>query len=91
MSLTIHAIKCPKCEDIIFSRAGHDFHNCSCGTTAIDGGFDYQRIALEPPFNFSELEHIVLELDISKNVLYDDWNRRKNKYGIIKKGDPLWK
>ncbi len=37
-------IQCPKCKTIIFSLHRHDFQWCSCGATALDGGFDYQRV-----------------------------------------------
>jgi len=91
MSITIQAVKCPKCEDIIFSRAGHDYHSCSCGTLSVDGGFEYMKLSLAPPFNFSEITELTLELNLSKRDLYDDWNKSFDKHGVIKKGSPLWK
>ena len=42
--MKITAIKCKKCGDIIYSRCLHDYHSCSCGSCAIDGGFDYVRL-----------------------------------------------
>lgn len=40
----IHAIKCKKCGEIIYSTSRHDFKWCSCHTVAIDGGYDYCRV-----------------------------------------------
>lgn len=37
-------IKCPSCEDEIYSNSRHDFVSCSCGEVFIDGGFDYIRV-----------------------------------------------
>ena len=83
--MKINAIKCLKCGDIIYSRSRHDFHWCSCESCAIDGGFDYIRITgnLE---NWENAEIQILENksdDEVKKILYNDWNERKNKYGVI--------
>lgn len=37
-------VECPVCHDVIASFHRHDFHYCSCGGTAIDGGLDYVRL-----------------------------------------------
>jgi len=76
----IQAIKCPTCKDVIFSRARHDFHYCTCGAMFVDGGFDYLRYGGEA---FDNVEFINLELDETKKELYDDWNKGINKFGII--------
>ena len=34
-----YGIKCPECKDVIFSRAKHDLHYCTCGKVFVDGGF----------------------------------------------------
>lgn len=36
-------IKCPKCEERLFSKHRHDYHHCKCGYSSIDGGKDYLR------------------------------------------------
>ena len=83
--LKVKAIKCPKCEDVIYSRARHDFHYCNCGAIFVDGGFDYLRYG-EGSNNesFDKIENINLELDVTKEKLFDDWNKGINKFGIIK-------
>ena len=82
--MKITAFRCPKCKDIVFSRARHDYRNCSCGEIAVDGGFDYCKLAFitEPP------KPVELEIDVTKKELYDDWNfiNKKDKYGLLKKG-----
>lgn len=80
--MKVNAIKCPKCGEIIYSRAHHDFHWCHCNTVYIDGGFDYTRIGFapdtEPPKVFQ------FEVNATKKDLYNDWNERKNKFGWSK-------
>lgn len=78
---TVHAIKCLKCGDTIYSRAVHDFHYCSCEKCAIDGGFDYLRI-LGDPENY---ESVDIEVNATRKELYADWATGKDKFGTIKK------
>jgi len=77
----VTAIKCPKCGDVIFSRARHDCHSCSCGTISIDGGFDYTRVlfspGIEPPKPFN------LEVEQTREEIYLDWNLSIDKFGVI--------
>ena len=78
--IKVKAAKCPTCKDLIFSRARHDYHSCSCNEIAIDGGFDYIRMA----FKDIMPEIIEIEINATKKQLYDDWNLRENKFGTIK-------
>jgi len=80
VKLKIQAIKCKKCEDIIFSRADHDFHHCSCRNIFVDGGFSYLRCGAK---DLNDIENIKIELDVTKKELYDDWNKGINKFGVI--------
>lgn len=82
--MKVAAIKCPNCKDIIFSRAHYDYHSCTCGETSIDGGFDYCRIAAK---DVSKIKAFQLEVNATKKELYNDWNLRKNKYGVIHEVD----
>jgi hypothetical protein len=77
--MKIQTIKCPSCNDTIYSRARHDFRRCSCGEVAIDGGFDYIKISFKDKFP----ERSEIELDITKEDLYDDWNLSIDKYGLM--------
>lgn len=38
MEIKVSAIKCLACGDIVYSRANHDFHRCTCGLVFVDGG-----------------------------------------------------
>ncbi len=78
--ITVSAIRCAKCGDIIFSRAVHDFHWCSCNTIAIDGGFDYTKINGDQKYF---LDMFTIKIDALKIDLYNDWNYNENKYGRI--------
>lgn len=55
-------------------------HFCSCGAIAIDGGFDYMRIL----GNAEDMESVTVKIDVTKDKLYQDWNFRKDKFGLIK-------
>lgn len=72
----------PKCKDIIFSRTRHDFHSCSCGNISIDGGFDYFRCLIASDIK-QPVPSFKLKVNQSRQQLYDDWNLRIDKYGII--------
>ena len=77
--MKITALVCPKCKDTIFSRTRHDMRFCSCGTVAIDGGFDYCKVSGKPPLEFKELD-----LDVTERELYDDYNTGADIFGLIK-------
>ena len=76
----VNAIKCLKCGDTIYSRAGHDFRQCSCGECFIDGGFEYVRIGGDEK-NWKSKK---INVNATKKELYDDWNTRTDKFGKIK-------
>lgn len=61
----VTALKCLKCEDIIWSRHVHDFRTCSCGASSIDGGRYYSRVLGDP--QDYELCTIDVKKDNSKN------------------------
>jgi hypothetical protein len=82
MSVIVTSLKCPKCGDVIYSRAHHDFHSCTCGAVSIDGGFDYTRYMGLPEI-FAQLKLEPLEVDSTKQELFDDWNKRIDKLGRI--------
>lgn len=77
--LKVNAYQCPYCRDIIYSRTRHDFCTCSCGKISVDGGFDYTRVAFEE----LEPEPYPLEVDATKQELYDDWNERRDEFGLV--------
>lgn len=79
--MKVYYIKCPKCGDKIYSRARHDYRACGCNSVFVDGGFDYMRCGALPHL---KLEQGCIDLDVTEEELYDDWNKNINKYGIIK-------
>jgi hypothetical protein len=80
--MIILAIKCLGCNDIIYSRARHDFHYCSCGKTFVDGGFDYLRAGFDEKVGYATVN---VEVEgVTKESLYEDWNKGLDKYGVIK-------
>lgn len=79
--MKILARKCPTCNDIVYSRARHDMRGCSCGDIAVDGGFDYYKVSWKTAFP----SNIEIEVDATRQELFDDWNNNVDKYGLIKK------
>ena len=77
--LRVNAIECPACHETLYSRARHDYRTCSCGEVAVDGGFDYIRVA------FKKQEPIEKEVWVLVSIkdLYQDWASRADKYGKI--------
>lgn len=68
---------CPDCKNKVYSRARHDYRTCPCGSVSIDGGHDYTRISGNPIIKRININH-------SREELFDDWNQNINKLGIIK-------
>jgi hypothetical protein len=79
-STEVGCVICPKCHDIVYSRARHDMRNCTCGEVAIDGGRFYTKLC----FKKDMPETKVITVPYSDDEMFQDWNQRKNKLGIIK-------
>lgn len=80
----VTGIKCLKCGSIIFSRTTHDYRRCKCGAVAIDGGFDYMKVAGE----YGDYVPKKLFVDATRRELYDDWNNMVDKWGRIDQDAP---
>lgn len=68
--ITVNAIVCKKCDNVLFSRHIHDFRECDCGAIAIDGGFDYLKIC----GNESDFDDVKISIDTTIDELYHDWD-----------------
>lgn len=79
--MKLKAIHCLGCNDAVYSRAVHDFRECSCGYVNADGGRAYFKHGTVPGAIFDIVE---IEVSISLDELYDDWNSMIDDYGIIK-------
>ena len=79
--MKIKAIRCLICGDIIYSRARHNMRYCSCEAAAVNGGFDYIKVSAK---NFSIVENLDIEVDATKEELYNDWVKKINKFGLVK-------
>ena len=80
--MKVLAVKCNKCGEIIYSRAHHDFHYCSCGATFVDGGRDYLRYGNDP--TAGRPKELEIEVDATEQEMYQDWNKRLDKLGTAK-------
>ena len=80
--IRVRCVYCPKCHDYVFSRAQHDYRSCSCGYIFVDGGFSYLRYGCNSEkFIPKTIRKLVAA---TKLELYQDWNKKINKFGIIK-------
>lgn len=43
-----YGIRCHLCGDEIYSNTRHDYEECLCGHTSIDGGWDYSKWSGSP-------------------------------------------
>ena len=77
--MKIIAKECPNCHNILYSRAEHDFRTCGCGDTSVDGGPGVERVLYKDKLPKS----IEIDVDVTEQQLYDDWNNKKDKYGIV--------
>ena len=81
--MKIAGYQCPKCGDIVYSRARHDMRYCSCGKMAVDGGFNYTRMVYDPDIDDLDIKRIEVDIDATSEILYSDWNKGIDKYGLI--------
>lgn len=76
------AIHCLKCDEVIYSKYRHDFHYCTCGSVAIDGGRDYTKIT----GNQEDFETVILDLLKMKVISQRTYDlRMKKKENELKK------
>lgn len=80
--MKLKAVRCKGCGNVLVSRARHDFRTCDCGSISVDGGqTDYLKVSFDPKIGY---EHLEVDLDVTLQELYDDWNKGTDKFGIIK-------
>lgn len=77
--MKIKVYTCPRCLTSVYSRTRHDYRWCPCNTIAVDGGLEYTRVVWKDTLPESH----DIEVDATREQLYDDWNSRQDKYGII--------
>ena len=82
--ITVTALKCPKCGDVIYSRVRHDMRYCTCRAVFIDGGRDYTRIGSGPENSIEGIMIHQIQVDATDGDLFYDWNMKEDKFGLIK-------
>lgn len=76
----IYVLECPKCRQLIYSRAVHDFHSCKCQYCFVDGGLEYLRAG----FKGKEVPRTkYITVLATEKELYDDWNLGDDKFGWL--------
>ncbi len=83
--MVVHAIKCYKCGDIIYSRCQRDCHYCSCNTCYVDDGPGVGRMGAP---DIEKVERTIVHLDAHYEDLFNDWNDwGEGKYGLVEGPD----
>lgn len=78
--MIIKGVICPKCGDFIFSRSGHDYHSCSCGTIFVDGGdvkngvVTYERVGFGRGYSLEDIKKESIDLNLSRADLLKELN-----------------
>jgi hypothetical protein len=67
--MMVPAIKCLKCNDIVWSRHRHDCRWCKCKSCFIDGGGDYAR------YGVTDSDYEILEIEVDDGHM-DNGRRR---------------
>jgi len=80
--MVVEAYRCKICEDVLFSRARHDYRTCSCGKVSVNGGIEYFQVKSWGPVP----EKVKLDLKVTEEELFADWNSRKDEFGWVKSG-----
>jgi len=83
--MKVQVYRCKKCDDRIYSRVKHDLRSCSCGSLAVDNGHSNGINWINGRVIGNDIpkpEWIVL--DVTEPLLFDDWNMKRNKLGLIK-------
>lgn len=61
------AVHCLRCNNIVWSRHGHDYCRCKCGGVFADGGKNYTRIGFRDRDTIKMVELDLVTLDVKKN------------------------
>ena len=75
----IDAVECLRCGDTMYSRSKHDMRACYCGDVHITAVSEKRS------------KKTRIKVDVTESQLYDDWNNRVDKYGLITKSIHLRK
>lgn len=76
----VTAAYCDICNVWIYSCARHHFNSCPAGCISIDGGSFYTKLCFKK--NPPQTKKFIIKASVQE--LYDDWNNRTDKYGLIK-------
>jgi hypothetical protein len=79
-TIKMSALQCLVCGDIVYSRANHDCHFCTCGAVMVDAGPGYGRAAGD----MKKMKSVMIKVEATIEELWEDWAERIDKFGIIK-------
>lgn len=80
----VRTVTCLDCGAEFYSRAHHDYRLCGCQQqTMVDGGFEYMRYG---GVDMTKVYARIRYVPFTKQELYQDWNTRTDKLGVITKG-----
>jgi len=79
--MKLKAVHCLGCDDVVYSRAQHDFRKCSCGCVFVEGGREYFKYGTIPN---AEFKVVKVDIGVTLDTLYEDWNNMTDGYGIMR-------
>jgi len=83
--IKVEVYQCPKCKQWIYSRARHDYKTCECKTLAVDGSSTHNNILVaQRIIGIINPKRKIQKINVTIKELYDDWNNKNNKYGVLK-------
>tara|TARA_Y100000034_G_scaffold110973_1_gene143585 strand:+ start:302 stop:553 length:252 start_codon:yes stop_codon:yes gene_type:complete len=68
--MKVDALQCLSCKDILYARARHDLRPCTCGAIYVSA-------------STAHATPVEVEVDVTLSELYDDWNLRRDEFGLI--------
>ena len=82
--MTIQAIQCPRCHDLVYSRTKEDKRKCTCEGLGVSGGLDNFFVTWDSDMGRPEdTKAVNVEVNATPQKLHDDWKFNRNNYGII--------
>lgn len=79
--MRIKAIVCEGCGDTVYSRTEEDWRECNCGAVSTTGGQAYTKYEMHEKTSYKK---VIINVDTSAEILYNDWKDMLDVYGLIR-------
>ena len=82
--MLVRAIHCEECNTTVYSRASEDLRECECGRIRVYGGC-MSHFKYDIKDKKAKYRTIKIDIQATPNDLYDDYENREDRFGLIKK------